>query len=304
MSNLRSDPITACHLGLGALNPDGAGDDGIVWDACESLDALLLYMQVHAPQAIVIGCSTRTQAQALLSWQGLSQAATASAVIVAWPAPDRDLARRLIHVGVQDVMAIEDTQGARLRRAIWLAVQRKQQDLEVRRAWSIDLSTGLPNRALLVELLNQLCALREREPVPMALLVLRLDGLEAVQARLGEQAAQLLKRKAAVRLRAGLRSSDVVAVVGADAFAAVLPSMERPQDGDRVAAKLAKSMCEPYVVTGQQAVLGIGTGVSLYPEHGRQAEELLRLAYASAVQSKGTLRAGMMGGTGGAANDD
>jgi diguanylate cyclase (GGDEF)-like protein len=304
MSNLRSEPITACHLGLGALNIGGPGDDGIVWDACENLDALALYMQLHVPHAIVIGCATRAQAQALLSWHGLSQATTGSAVIVAWPAPDRDLSRRLIHAGVQDVLAIEDTQNTRLRRTIWLAVQRKQQDIEVRRAWSIDLSTGLPNRALLIELLNQLCALREREPMPMALLVLRLDGLEAVQTRLGEQAAQLLKRKAAVRLRAGLRSSDVVAVVGSDAFAAVLPSMEKPQDGERVAAKLAQSMSEPYIVTGQQTVLGIGTGVSIYPEHGRQADELLRLAYASAVQSKCRMRAGQMGGTGGAANDD
>jgi diguanylate cyclase (GGDEF)-like protein len=114
----------------------------------------------------------------------------------------------------------------------------------------------------------------------------------------------LLKRKAAVRLRAGLRSSDVVAVVGADAFAAVLPSMERPQDGERVAAKLAHSMSEPYIVTGQQAILGVGVGVSLYPDHGRQAEELLRLAYASAVQSKGNRRVGLLGGRDGAANDD
>jgi diguanylate cyclase (GGDEF)-like protein len=303
MPLVRTDPITACHFGLAAHALAGVSD-GIVWEGCDSLDSLALQVQAHAPDVIVVACASRPQAQALLSWAGLSQVASSSALIVSWPMPDRDLARRLIHAGVQDVLAADEVQGARLQRAVWLALERKQQDLEVRRAWSIDIGTGLPNRALLVELLNQLCALREREPAPMALLVLRLEGLDAVEARLGVQAAQLLKRKAAVRLRAGLRSSDVVAVVGADAFAALLPSMERPQDGDRVAAKLAQSMSEPYVVTGQQALLGIGTGVSLYPEHGRQAEELLRLAFATAAQSKGRHRFGAAGAGSGAANDD
>jgi len=303
MSKPRTDRVSVCHLGLGAGVP-GDPADGLAWEAVDSLDALSAQLQLHTPPAIVLGCPNRQQVQALLAWSGLSQAAAGSAVIVAWPAPDRDLARRLIQTGVQDVLALEDAQGARLKRAVYQAIDRKAQDLEVRRAWSIDLGTGLPNRALLVELLNQLCALREREPVPMALLVFRLDGLDAIQARLGAQAAQLLKRKAAVRLRAGLRSSDVVAVVGSDAFAAVLPSMERPQDGERVAAKLAQSMSEPYVVTGQQAVLGIGTGVSLYPDHGRQAEELLRLAYAGAVQSRNPRRGGLVGGMDDAANDD
>lgn len=303
MSNSRTDRVSVCHLGLGgALPVDPA--DGLSWEAVDSLDGLSAQLQMHTPPAIVLGCPNRQQAQALLTWSGLSQAAAASAVVVAWPAPDRDLSRRLIQMGVQDILALEDAQGPRLKRAVQQAIDRKAQDLAVRRAWSIDLGTGLPNRALLVELLNQLCALREREPVPMALLVFRLDGLDAIQARLGEQAAQLLKRKAAVRLRAGLRSSDVVAVVGSDAFAAVLPSMERPQDGERVAAKLAQSMSEPYVVTGQQAVLGVGTGVSLYPDHGRQAEELLRLAYAGAVQSRNPRRGGLVGGMDDAANDD
>ena len=303
MSNSRTDRVSVCHLGLGgALPVDPA--DGLSWEAVDSLDGLSAQLQMHTPPAIVLGCPNRQQAQALLTWSGLSQAAAASAVVVAWPAPDRDLSRRLIQMGVQDILALEDAQGPRLKRAVQQAIDRKAQDLAVRRAWSIDLGTGLPNRALLVELLNQLFALREREPVPMALLVFRLDGLDAIQARLGEQAAQLLKRKAAVRLRAGLRSSDVVAVVGSDAFAAVLPSMERPQDGERVAAKLAQSMSEPYVVTGQQAVLGVGTGVSLYPDHGRQAEELLRLAYAGAVQSRNPRRGGLVGGMDDAANDD
>ncbi len=303
MSNSRTDRVTVCHLGLGGTLP-GDPSDGLTWEAVDSLDALSAQLQMHTPPAIVLGCPNRQQVQALLAWGGLSQAAAASAVLVAWPAPDRDLARRLIQMGVQDVLALEDAQGPRLKRAVHQAIDRKAQDLEVRRAWSIDLGTGLPNRALLVELLNQLCALREREPAPMALLVFRLDGLDAIQARLGVQAADLFKRKAAVRLRAGLRSSDVVAVVGSDAFAAVLPSMERPQDGERVATKLAQSMSEPYVVTGQQAVLGIGTGVSLYPDHGRQAEELLRLAYAGAVQSRNPRRGGLVGGLDDAANDD
>ncbi|MEY8875945.1 MAG: GGDEF domain-containing protein [Leptothrix sp. (in: b-proteobacteria)] len=303
MIKSRTDHITASLVGLPMPGVADSGGD-VVWQPCDGLDALLLNLPVHEPQAVVIAMPARAQAQALLTWAGLSQVTSGSALVVIWPAPDRDLTRRLIQAGVQEVLATDEVVCDRLQRAVWTAVERKRQELEVRRAWSIDLSTGLPNRALLVELLNQLCALREREPAPMALVVVRLDGLEALAQRLGETAAHLVKRKAAVRLRAALRSSDFVAVIGNDAFVALLTSLERVQDGERVATKLAQSMSEPYVVTGQQAMLGVSTGVSVYPDQGRHAEELLTLALSSATHGRGLRRGGMLGRPEGAANDE
>ena len=106
-----------------------------------------------------------------------------------------------------------------------------------RKAYATDLATGLPNHAQLLEHMTHLLALREREPAPMALLVLRIEGLSTTEAALGAEAANVLRRKVAVRLRAGLRASDVVASIGADAFAVLLAWIDAPADGMRVASQ-------------------------------------------------------------------
>ena len=123
-------------------------------------------------------------------------------------------------------------------RALRLAVERKRLDRAARKAYATDLSTGLPNHAQLLEHMTHLLALREREPAPMALLVLRIEGLSTAEAALGAEAANVLRRKVAVRLRAGLRASDVVAALGADSFAVLLAWIDTPADGQRVADKL------------------------------------------------------------------
>jgi GGDEF domain-containing protein len=87
-----------------------------------------------------------------------------------------------------------------------------------------------------------------------------------------------------VRLRSGLRASDVVASIGVDAFAVLLAWIDSPQDGERVAAKLAQSLARPFSVAGREQGLGVAVGLASYPEHGKDAEGLLRRALAQAAQ--------------------
>jgi GGDEF domain-containing protein len=91
---------------------------------------------------------------------------------------------------------------------------RKRLEQAARNAYATDLATGLPHQAQLLEHMTQLLALREREPAPMVLLVLRIEGLASGRGALGAEAANILRRKVAVRLRGGLRASDVVASIG------------------------------------------------------------------------------------------
>jgi diguanylate cyclase (GGDEF)-like protein len=214
----------------------------------------------------------------------------------------------LLRAGVQDVLPSEQSDDESIGRSLCLAIERKRQEQELRRAWSIDLATGLPNRVQLMELLHQLCALREREPAPMALLVIRVEGLATTEARLGVAAAQALRRKLAVRLRSGLRASDVVSALAPDAFAVVLTWLEAPQDGDRVAQKLSQLLREPFMVSAQAAVVTVSTGLSNYPTDSRQPEELLKLALSAAAACRGLGRQGFADrqerGVAPAANDD
>ena len=222
----------------------------------------------------------------LAAWPTLALVALQAAVVVVAPAADLtpELALRLLQAGVQDVIPAAEADGPRIGRALGLAIARKRLEAATRQAYATDLSTGLPNHPQLLEHMTHLLALREREPAPMALIVLRVHGLAATEAALGVEAANVLRRKAAVRLRAGLRASDVVASIGVDAFAVLLAWIDSPQDGERVAAKLAQSLARPFSVAGREQGLGVSAGLASYPEHGKEAEVLLRRALAQAVQ--------------------
>ena len=172
---------------------------------------------------------------------------------------------------------------ASVARALRLAIERKRIEMTARKAYATDLATGLPNHMQLLEHMTHLVALRAREPAPMALIVLRIEGLVATEATLGVEAANVLKRKVAVRLRSALRASDVVASIGGDAFAVLLAWIDAPDDGERVASKLAQSLTQPFSVTGRERHIGVRVGLASFPEHGDRAENLLRRALGQAA---------------------
>ena len=118
-------------------------------------------------------------------------------------------------------------------------------------------------------------------------------GLAATEARLGTEAANVLRRKVAVRLRSGLRASDVVASVGADSFAVLLAWIDDAGDGERVAAKLAQSLQRSFTVTGQDVAVAVSTGVAQYPQHGKDADSLLRRAMGRAGEGRALGRSGL-----------
>ncbi len=231
-----------------------------------------------APEALLVRGDA---AMALAGWPALSHAVLESALVAAADLGPQDAAA-LLRLGVQDVLPADAPDEA-LARALALAVERKRLERAARKAYATDLATGLPNHAQLLEHMTHLLALREREPAPMALIVLRVDGLARTTEALGAESANVLRRKAAVRLRAALRASDVVASIGADAFAVLLAWIDAPADGQRVAAKLAQSLAEPYRVAGREQVLAVSAGLALYPEQGREAEALLRRALGQAA---------------------
>jgi diguanylate cyclase (GGDEF)-like protein len=190
------------------------------------------------------------------------------------------------------------------------AIERKRHEREARTAYATDLETGLPHQQQFIEHVSQLLALREREPAPMAVLALRIEGLATTEARLGREAANVLRRRVGVRLRAGVRASDVVASLGDDGFAVLLGSMLSPSDAVRVGAKLTKALMEPFKVAGQQVAVASALGIAQYPQDGAQPDVLLRravgLAASTVVQGRaGFANFGEIGGApAGAANDE
>lgn len=303
-----SASISVLHVGADAPQASDSRFGRCVWRLCSTLEAAQAALAESTPEAILISCADEAQAKGLPYWAAWTQAVLAAAVVVRTPQPSRELMLNLLRAGVQDVLPSELSDDESIGRSLCLAIERKRQEQELRRAWSIDLATGLPNRVQLMELLHQLCALREREPAPMALLVIRVEGLATAEARLGVAAAQALRRKLAVRLRSGLRASDVVSALAPDAFAVVLTRLEAPQDGDRVALKLSQMLRQPFMVSAQTAVVTVSTGLAVYPTDGRHPDELLKLALSAAAACRGLGRQGFADrqerGAASAANDD
>jgi diguanylate cyclase (GGDEF)-like protein len=270
-------------LWVGTAPPDlSASDYGpFLVEACASLDAAAQHLRDAAFDALVLDFEQPGMGPGVAEWPSLSHAVMDTALLVLLPDLSASLLLQLAQRGVQDLLPAAERDGA--ARALRLAVERKRLERLARKAYATDLSTGLPNHAQLLEHMTHLLALREREPAPMALLVLRIEGLAATERALGREAAHVLRRKLAVRVRAGLRASDVVASLGNDAFAVLLAWIDAPRDAMRVAAKLALSLQQPFNVAGHEQAVAVAFGVSQYPEHGRVADELLRRAIGQAT---------------------
>ena len=252
---------------------------------CASLNDVSDRLRDQAYDAVLLCADAQLPAERLLQWPAWTHAVMDCAVVVVAPEPQPLLATRLIRRGAQDVVPLRESHGDALARVLRLAVERKRLEVSARRAFATDLATGLPNLPQLLEHITHLLALREREPAPMALLVLRVEGLAAAESRLGAESANVLRRQLAERLRSGLRASDVVASIGGDVFAVLLAWIEAPDDGDQVAAKMAMATQRPFSVAGQAVSLSVGLGVSQFPGHGKQADALLRQAMEQASGS-------------------
>jgi diguanylate cyclase (GGDEF)-like protein/PAS domain S-box-containing protein len=149
--------------------------------------------------------------------------------------------------------------------------------------------TGLPNRLVLHDRLNQAIRMAERDGRSFALCVIDLDRFKDVNDTLGHLAGDQLLQEVAWRLRQTLRASDTVARLGGDEFAVVLP------DADMGAAtlsaeKLVEALGASLVIEGHEVAVGASVGIALYPENGADADTLLRradMAMYAAKQTRG-----------------
>ena len=251
-------------------------DDVLARLADASCDALIVNDIEAGPDAIDLAAEAGRDIAVLVVVNLLDPAG-----VLAW------LAR-----GAQDVLLADELGAASLPQRLRAAIERKRLERDARTAYATDLDTGLPHQQQLIEHMSQLLALREREPAPMAVLALRVEGFATIEARLGRDAASVLRRKVGVRLRAGVRASDVVASLGDDSFAVLLGSILTPADAERVGAKLLKSLMQPLRVSGDDLTVAAALGIGQYPQDGALPDALLRRAVGLAAAAQAQGRAG------------
>jgi diguanylate cyclase (GGDEF)-like protein/PAS domain S-box-containing protein len=149
-----------------------------------------------------------------------------------------------------------------------------------------DVLTGLPNRLLLHDRLTQAITLGHRHNKPLAVCFLDVDGFKAVNDRLGHAGADEVLRSIAIRLTAALRQSDTVSRIGGDEFVIVMSELEHVEDAALVATKLLQAALGPHRVESQDVRVTVSLGVSLYPDHGQDADTLITNADAAMYNAK------------------
>lgn len=159
-----------------------------------------------------------------------------------------------------------------------------QAEKELWRAANFDALTGLPNRALFNDLLNQACAGARNSGQAHALMFIDLDRFKQVNDALGHAAGDSLLCQVADRMRSTIRSSEDAgqpphyARLGGDEFAAILTHIHGEQDAHRVAERLMRALTQPYEIDDQTVTVTPSIGIALCPQDGDQTETLLKNA--------------------------
>jgi len=146
--------------------------------------------------------------------------------------------------------------------------------------------TGLPNRTLLQDRLDQSLAQAARHGTRIALLFLDLDRFKTINDSLGHMVGDRLLQGVALRLASCIRETDTVSRQGGDEFLIVLTDIHVPDDAARVAEKILDKLCPAFEIEGQQHATSFSIGIALYPEDGECAETLMKNADTAMYHAK------------------
>ena len=167
----------------------------------------------------------------------------------------------------------------------------ERREVETRIAYMArhDALTGLPNRVLLREHMEQVLA-RSCRDGNAAVLCLDLDGFKAVNDTLGHPAGDELLRLVGRRLTEVTRDTDLVARLGGDEFAIIQSDVQQPEEAAALAQRLVEVLRLPFDLGGQLATIGTSVGIALAGQAGTTIDELLRSADIALYRAKATGR--------------
>jgi diguanylate cyclase (GGDEF)-like protein/PAS domain S-box-containing protein len=170
--------------------------------------------------------------------------------------------------------------------------ERKQTEQRLEQLALYDALTGLPNRILFFERMNQLLALAKRNRNVLAVLYMDLDRFKAVNDMLGHEVGDALLCQVSQRMKTSIRNSDTVARMGGDEFIGVCGFITAPGDAAIVAEKIIQILSEPFYIKGSECSVGVSVGISLYPQDGDDVESLVSKADTAMYRVKESGRGG------------
>lgn len=162
-------------------------------------------------------------------------------------------------------------------------VQRAEErasEAEARRSRQLlyDTLTGLPNRALFFDRLDQSIAMARRQRQPLSVMVMDLNRFKEVNATLGHPVGDRLLQAVAGQITSVARESDTIARLGGDEFALLLTTGGTYAGTISAAEKILESIQAPIMIQNQKLAVGTSIGISFFPEHGDDSATLMRHA--------------------------
>jgi diguanylate cyclase (GGDEF)-like protein len=165
------------------------------------------------------------------------------------------------------------------------ALEENQQ--EIKHQAYHDMLTGLPNRLLFFDRLEQAIAQAKRTEQNTALLFIDLDRFKPINDTLGHSAGDSLLKAVADRLKGCTRDSDTVSRLGGDEFTVILTNIKGENHVAKVSQKIIDTLSAPFLLQGNEVFITPSIGISLFPLDGETAEQLVVHADIAMYQAKG-----------------
>jgi diguanylate cyclase (GGDEF)-like protein len=208
----------------------------------------------------------------------LQEAAPDVTVVVLTGLDDEALSLQLVECGAQDCLLKGRLDGQRLVRSLRQARERKRASVRLADLARTDPLTGLANRSGFNQRIGAALSRARRQERHLAVMFLDLDGFKEVNDQHGHGAGDELLKIVAARLTAVVRDYDAVARLGGDEFALLIEDIGDDCDPAEFAERIVHALAEPMLLGDTQHTLTASMGVSIFPEGGASAEQLLAAA--------------------------
>lgn len=154
-----------------------------------------------------------------------------------------------------------------------------------------DLLTGLPNRSLLLDRIQQAIVVAHRSDQSLALLILDLNHFKEINDTLGHYQGDLLLQQVGLRLQNALHPSDTIARLGGDEFAIFLPTLAHSDDLKSILATIKKVFAPPFILKENMPLnVKCSIGIAIFPTHGKDADTLIQRADIAMYVAKNSQR--------------
>lgn len=166
------------------------------------------------------------------------------------------------------------------------AIERSMHAERIEQLAFYDALTGLPNRSLFADRIDQTLTAAKRYNRGFSVMYLDLDAFKEINDRYGHPAGDLLLRSVAERLMAICRESDTIARFGGDEFVILQPVVNGMPDAADLAGKIVEGMQAPFTINGNECIAHTSIGIALFPKDGTTAEDLMEHADRALYRAK------------------